>query len=52
MSCPEGSFRGVWDFSREHRSKIHSTNTIERVNGEIKRRSDVGLFPNEVQLYS
>ena len=35
-------------FPREHRTKIHSTNTIERLNGEIKRRSDVvGIFPND-----
>ncbi len=33
------------DFPWEHRTKIHSTNTIERLNGEIKRRSNVaGIF--------
>src|SRR4051812_907329 len=35
-------------FPREHWSQIASTNPLERLNGEIKRRADVvGIFPND-----
>jgi transposase-like protein len=35
-------------FSKEHWPQIASTNPLERLNGEIKRRSDVvGIFPND-----
>ena len=38
-------------FPKEHRVKIHSTNPIERINGEIKRRTEVvGIFPNEAAI--
>ena len=38
-------------FPREHRTKLHSTNPIERLNGEIKRRTDVvAIFPNEAAI--
>lgn len=37
--------------SKEHRAKLHSTNPIERMNGEIKRRIEVvGFFPNEAAI--
>ena len=36
------------DFPRKHWPLIASTNPLERVNREIKRRSDViGIFPND-----
>ena len=39
-------------FPREHRAKLHSTNPLERLNGEIKRRTEVvGIFPNEAAIY-
>jgi transposase-like protein len=38
-------------FPRERCAKIHSTNPIERLNGEIKRRTDfVSIFPNEAAI--
>ena len=39
------------DFPKEHWAKICSTNPIERLNGEIKRRTEVvGIFPNEAAI--
>ena len=38
-------------FPAEHRSKLRSTNPLERVNREIGRRSDVvGIYPNDAAL--
>jgi transposase-like protein len=36
------------NFPPQHRAKLHSTNPIERLIGEIKRRTEVvGIVPNE-----
>jgi len=38
-------------FPAAHWAKIHSTNPIERLNKEVKRRADVvGIFPNEASI--
>jgi putative transposase len=38
-------------FPKEHWPQISSTNPLERLNGEIKRRADVvGIFPNDRAL--
>ncbi len=38
-------------FPSQHRAKLHSTNPLERLNGEIKRRTEVvGVFPKEAAI--
>jgi putative transposase len=39
------------DFPKDHWPQISSTNPLERLNKEIKRRSDVvGIFPNDAAI--
>ncbi len=38
-------------FPTQHRTKLHSTNPLERLNKEVKRRADVvGIFPSEPSI--
>jgi len=51
MDDAENDVLSYMAFPANHREKIHSTNPLERLNGEIKRRTDVvGIFPNEAAI--
>ncbi|MFD1767321.1 IS256 family transposase [Sphingorhabdus buctiana] len=51
MDDAEPDVLAYMTFPKEHRAKLHSTNPIERLNGEIKRRTEVvGIFPNEAAI--
>jgi putative transposase len=51
MDEAEPDVLAYMSFPPQHRTKLHSTNPMERLNGEIKRRTEVvGIFPNEASI--
>ena len=62
MDAAETDVLAYMGFPKDHWSKLHSTNPLERLNGEIKRRTEVprvglrppedrlGIFPNEAAI--
>jgi putative transposase len=51
LDAAENEVLSFMDFPRAHRKQIASTNPLERLNAEIKRRTDVvGIFPNDAAI--
>jgi putative transposase len=51
MDTSEEDVLAYMAFPKEHWTQIHSTNPLERLNKEIKRRTNVvGIFPNDAAI--
>lgn len=51
LGAAEEEILAYYDFPSEHWRQIYSTNPLERVNKELKRRSAVvGIFPNRASV--
>ena len=51
MDEAESDVLAYLNFPAQHRTKLHSTNPLERLNKEVKRRADVvGIFPGEASI--
>jgi putative transposase len=51
MDDSEHDVLAYMTFPFQHRTKLHSTNPLQRLNKEVKRRADVvGIFPNEASI--
>jgi putative transposase len=51
MDGAEADVLAYMGFPKAHRTQIHTTNPLERLNAEIKRRTDVvGIFPNSASV--
>ena len=51
MDEAEADVLAFMSFPKAHRTQLHSTNPLERLNAEVKRRTDVvGIFPNEAAI--
>ena len=51
MDEAENDVLAFMTFPRAHWTQIYSTNPLERLNAEIKRRTNVvGIFPNDASI--